>query len=61
MMKIASALAALTAALFAIRIVIAYVNQDTVAWFPVLLAAAWLIIAWLFYRQARALKRRQKR
>jgi predicted outer membrane lipoprotein len=59
-MKGASALAALTAALFAIQIVARYVESATVAWFPVLLAAAWLIIAGLFYRHARALKRRQK-
>jgi hypothetical protein len=61
MMKGASALAALAAALFAIQIVVRYLESATVAWYPVLLAAAWLIIAWLFYRQARALKRRQKR
>jgi hypothetical protein len=61
LMKGASALSALTAALLAIQVVFVYVNQATIDWFLVLLAAAWLIIAWLFYRQSRALKRRQQR
>jgi hypothetical protein len=56
MMKGASALAALSALLFTASSVASYVENVTIARFPVLMAVAWFIIAGLLYQRARQTK-----
>jgi 4-hydroxybenzoate polyprenyltransferase len=57
-MKGASALAALAGVLFIGSSVASYVENTALAWFPILMAVAWFIIAALFYQRAQRMEQK---
>jgi uncharacterized membrane protein len=61
MLKGASALAVLAAVLFIGSAVANYIEDTAIAWFPVLMAVAWFIIAGLFYQRARSIEQHNER
>jgi uncharacterized membrane protein len=58
--KGASALSALIAVLFFSSAVAQFIEDATLAWFPLVMALAWCIIAGLFYQRARRIHQGNK-